>query len=71
MQRKSNAARITLALLAAMLLNGCASVATFGQTEATICRELRRDLPSYSARDTQATLDAGAKFIEIFEAVCK
>lgn len=51
------------------LLTGCALAGT-SATEATICRELRRDLPSYSTRDTPETLDAGARFVAVFEAVC-
>lgn len=56
----------------ATLLTGCikpdASATT--ETERTICRELRRDLPSYSRRDTTETLESGARFISVFDAVC-
>ena len=56
-------------LAAAMLLTGC--VKSGGSaTERTICRELRADLPTYSRRDTPETLAAGARFVEVFAAVC-
>ena len=55
-----------LAMLTA--LSGCGLAA--GSATDTACRELRRDLPTYSSRDTQETLDAGARFIGVFEAVC-
>jgi len=56
-------------LAAAMLLTGC--LAPGGSaTERAICRELRADLPTYSRRDTPETLAAGARFVEVFAAVC-
>jgi outer membrane biogenesis lipoprotein LolB len=60
------------ALLAVMLLTACASTAPSATTEMerVICRELARDLPTYSARDTAATLEAGARFLDVFAAVC-
>lgn len=58
-----------LMLMTGLLLSGCAQVGT-SETEATICRELRRDLPTYSTRDTPETLDAGAQFLDVFAAVC-
>jgi hypothetical protein len=39
-------------------------------TEGTICRELRRDLPTYSKDDTPETLASGAQFLDVFGAVC-
>lgn len=54
-----------------ILLAGCASPVSFAtETERAICRELARDLPTYSERDTPATLAAGARFVAVFEAVC-
>ena len=52
-----------------LLLNGCGSLKG-SETSRTICRELERDLPTYSVKDTPATLESGAKFIELFTAVC-
>jgi hypothetical protein len=40
------------------------------ETERTICRELARDLPTYSTRDTDATKEAGVRFLTVFRAVC-
>lgn len=57
-------------LLALTLLSACA-VPTASETERAICRELRRDLPTYSAQDTADTLAAGARFIDVFNAVCR
>ena len=56
-------------LLAGIALSGCAM--PDGSATDTACRELRRDLPTYSASDTQETLDAGARFIGVFNAVCR
>jgi hypothetical protein len=56
--------------LAAMtLLSGCANT-NASATERTICRELARDLPSYSRSDTPDTLASGARFLDVFAAVC-
>lgn len=57
-------------LAAAMLLTGCLAPVGSAETERTICRELRADLPTYSRRDTPETLAAGARFVEVFAAVC-
>lgn len=57
-------------ILAAILLTGCANVAGFAATEAAICRELARDFPTWSPDDTRATLEAAARFSDVFEAVC-
>lgn len=56
--------------LALTLLTACARVGA-SETERTICRELRRDLPTFSADDTAETLAAGARFIDVFDAVCR
>jgi hypothetical protein len=59
-------------LLAVTLLSACAVTAPSAttETERVICRELARDLPTYSAQDTDATLEAGARFLDVFKAVC-
>jgi len=59
---------MTLGLL--MILSGCADP-TGSATSATICRELSRDLPTYSRSDTPETLASGARFVGVFEAVCE
>lgn len=62
---------ILLVILAAViLLTGCTTTAG-SETSATICRELRRDLPTYSRADTPETLASGAQFLDVFEAVCR
>ncbi len=73
MRMKSNARPIwPAALIYPILLAACAdqvaSVPT--ETSRTICRELTRDLPTYSEADTAETLASGARFIAVFEAVC-
>lgn len=75
MQDGSRIARTRLGALMMLgmssLLIGCASPAGFGtETERSICRELARDLPTYSTSDTPETLASGARFIAVFEAVC-
>lgn len=57
-------------LLAVILLSGCAVTAS-SETERTICRELARDLPTFSRNDTPETLEAGARFLDVFAAVCR
>jgi hypothetical protein len=53
-----------------MLLTGC-TMPIASATETAICRELRRDLPTYSRQDTPDTLASGARFVEVFNAVCR
>ena len=53
-----------------MLLVSCASV-NGSETFRTVCRELAMDLPSYSVKDTPETLKSGARFIEVYYAVCE
>ena len=57
-------------LLLPILLPSCAAQGG-SVTERTICRELRRDLPTYSTRDTAETLASGARFQAVFNAICK
>lgn len=62
--------RLIASLMVTMtLLSGCATTAG-SETERTICRELRKALPTYSTSDTKETLESGARFLDIFEAVC-
>ncbi len=51
------------------LLNGCAST-NASETSRVICRELERDLPTYSKKDTFETLKSGARFLDVFYATC-
>ena len=51
------------------LLSGCGASGGY-ETSRSICRELERDLPTYSKKDTFQTLQSGARFIEVFYAVC-
>lgn len=51
------------------LLSGCGATNQL-ETSRTICRELARDLPTYSVKDTPETLESGARFIDIYNAVC-
>lgn len=60
-----------LLLAAPMLLATCGTRVTGGtETERTICRELHRDLPTYSQADTPQTIEEGARFLTVFQAVC-
>lgn len=61
--------RVGLTMAAPILLTACAT-AGGSATERTICRELARDLPTWSDRDTPETLRAGARFVNVFRAVC-
>jgi hypothetical protein len=61
--------RVGLTGTICLLLNACA-VPTASETSNTICRELERDLPTYSVKDTPQTLESGARFIDVFYAVC-
>jgi len=51
------------------LLSACGSTKGL-ETSSTICRELERDLPTYSTKDTPETLESGARFLDVFYAVC-
>lgn len=54
-----------------MLLNGCASGASSGtRTTDAVCDVLRAVEPSYSSRDTPETLEAGKRFLAVFDEVC-
>lgn len=64
-----NALTLLVLVSLAILLPSCAKPVVSG-TERTTCRELRRDLPTWSRRDTPETLASGARFIAVFEAVC-
>lgn len=61
-----------LMLTSALLMSGCVTTMPSGttETERTICRELRRDLPTYSTDDTDATKEAGVRFLTTFRAIC-
>lgn len=56
-------------LAGAILLTGCV-MPHVSATERSICRELARDLPTYSRADTPETLASGARFVDVFRAVC-
>lgn len=58
-----------LLMTAAMLTSGCATTAG-SETEQTICRELRLVLPTWSSADTEQSRIDGARFLDVFEAVC-
>lgn len=61
-----------LTLTGALLTTGCATTAQFGtgvETDPT-CDVLRAHLPSYSTHDTEVTKREGAKFLDVFKAVC-
>jgi hypothetical protein len=52
-----------------LLLSGCGATSAL-ETSRTVCRELARDLPTYSVKDTPETLKSGARFIDVYNAVC-
>lgn len=59
------------ALVPVMMLSTClGGPGGSGMTERTICRELHRELPSYSAADTDQTVTDGADFLLRFQAAC-
>ena len=60
---------VGLMVITLPLLNGCAGTSAL-ETSRTVCRELARDLPTYSTQDTPETLESGARFIDIYNAVC-
>ena len=66
--------KLCAALMAtiALSLSACANGAAYGtETERTLCRELREVLPTYSALDTQQTLEDGDRFLTVFDEVCR
>jgi hypothetical protein len=58
-----------LLLMVATLTTGCESKGG-SETERAICKELWRDLPTWSPQDTEESKRQGADFIETFEAIC-
>lgn len=67
----SGPTRLGLILTIGLLLTGCeTTIPAVSETEATLCRELRADLPTYSRQDTTETLEAGLRFLDVFAAVC-
>lgn len=58
-----------LTVITSLLLIGCSATGGY-ETQRTICRELSVDLPSYSVKDTPETLESGARFLDVFYAVC-
>ena len=74
MQTKSELRQIgrgSLMMLALVTIASGCSVTAGSETSATICWELRQDLPSYSRQDTPDTLASGARFLDVFVAVCR
>jgi hypothetical protein len=69
-QRQTARGRQMMLVMSMATLSGCAATGVSGPTEQTVCRELRADLPSFSSRDTPETLAGGARFMDVFEAVC-
>jgi hypothetical protein len=65
----SQIGRVGLMVTISLLLSACA-VPSGSETSRTFCRELERDLPTYSVKDTPETLESGARFIDVFNAVC-
>ena len=61
--------RLTLPMMTlAILMSGCANTAPSGTESA--CDAMRPHLPTYSSRDTEETKRLGAKFLDVFAAVC-
>ena len=67
--RTQQIGRVGLMGIICLLLSGCAVPRNYATYE-TLCRELERDLPTYSVKDTPETLESGARFIDVFNAVC-
>lgn len=69
MPATSKTVLILPAALMATLLSGCIKPDA-SETERTMCRELWRDLPTYSRTDTAETLQSGARFVDVFRGIC-
>lgn len=59
--------------LTTTLTSGCITIqaAETSETERALCRELRRDLPTFSSKDTKETQVSIARFSDVFESVFK
>lgn len=72
-QKISEEAQTRLAILvlaiSVLLMTGCEKV-VISETEATICRELWSDFPSWSSSDTEQSKEDGADFIDLFKSQC-
>lgn len=53
----------------ALVTNSCA-ISGISETERTICRELRADLPTASTADTERTKQELAGFLDVYYAIC-
>lgn len=51
-------------------MSACGNVADYAQTEHALCRELERDLPTSSPRDTEQSKYELANFLDVFYADC-
>lgn len=60
----------SLMVITALLTSACGNAGNYGETERSICRELRRELPTYSAKDTEQSKLEGERFFAVFDAVC-
>ena len=58
-----------LMVIAALSISAC-ETSTGSATEHTICRELGRELPTYSPQDTDDTKSQGVRFLTVYRAVC-
>lgn len=59
-----------LGLLSLSILTSACAAPVASGTDAAVCRELRRALPSWSRQDTEQSREEGARFIAVFEAAC-
>lgn len=55
-------------VMLAMLMTGCASTGT-SETESA-CDAMRPYLPTWSSQDTEQSKNEGARFLDVFKAVC-
>lgn len=56
-------------MMTALAMTGCVSTGG-SETERTLCRELKRDLPTASSADTEQTKQELADFLDVFHGVC-
>lgn len=60
--------RALLMVTCALLMTGCGATTPSGTDAA--CDSLRPHLPSWSSQDTEQSKVEGAKFLDVFAAVC-
>lgn len=70
MQRKSKNVPTLLLLGLLMTLSACSPKLASSETSTAICTAWQKAMPQFSRKDTQETLEMGAREVEVYNAIC-